>query len=225
MGCATPVRNVGVTQQGGCASEWAMTVVQTFQTNLCVMGQPTPQLSVTEAGSCYPGLTDNLCRDWVPNTAWSYIEKYGVHSEACIPYTRVNLPRYICDAIECTNTSATDEVYRCPVATTGPVSDADIKAAIMQAGAVTMTITMLSDLWTWTDGIYNPAPAAPERQGFPISVVGWGVDGEKFYWIAKNSWGRDWAQDGFFRVTNRANSKFIAVDPGHVCMWNGTMSV
>lgn len=184
--CATPVRDVGVTQQGGCASEWAMTVVQTLQTNLCVLGENSPLLSVTEVGSCYPGLASPLCTDWVPATAWSYIEKFGTHSEACIPYTRVNLPSDACAAGTCTNTTESDEVYRCPAAKITILdSDDEIKEAIMQGGAVQSSITMLSDLWTWTGGsIYNPAPAFPERQDFPVSFVGWGKQGDDFYWIA-----------------------------------------
>jgi len=223
--CVTPVRDVGITQMGGCASEWAMGAVQTLQTNLCVMGQQSPELSATEVGSCYPGLFNILCTDWVKNTAWAYIDKFGTHSEVCIPYTGVNLPRSACDAQACTNTSASGDIYRCPVAPSTWSSDAELMQAIRQGGAVQITITMLSDLWTWTSGIYNPTPAAPERQDFPIKLVGWGVDGQDFYWIAQNSWGSNWGENGYFRVTNRANSKFIAVNPGTACIWNHTVSV
>merc|ERR1719420_1703437 len=99
--CVTPVRDVGVTETGGCASEWAMTATQTLQTNLCVMGQQTPVLSVTEVGSCYPGLINLLCTGWTITTAWTYIDKFGTHSEACLPYTGVTLPRAACDAHAC----------------------------------------------------------------------------------------------------------------------------
>jgi len=36
--------------------------------------------------------------------------------------------------------------------------------------------------------------------GHAVSIVGWGVDGANKYWLVRNSWGRSWADSGFFRV-------------------------
>merc|ERR550514_2165802 len=74
--CVTPVRDVGVTETGGCAAEWAMTAAQTLQTNLCVQGLKTPELSAEEIGSCHQdiGLYNLLCEIWTINTAWEYMD-------------------------------------------------------------------------------------------------------------------------------------------------------
>lgn len=40
-----------------------------------------------------------------------------------------------------------------------------------------------------------------------VVVVGWGQDersGTK-YWIIKNSWGKGWGEDGFFRMIRGSN--------------------
>jgi C1A family cysteine protease len=44
-----------------------------------------------------------------------------------------------------------------------------------------------------------------------ISIVGWGEtkDGVKF-WIAKNSWGQFWGEDGFFRIV--ANRNYLGIE-------------
>lgn len=60
-----------------------------------------------------------------------------------------------------------------------------------------------------SDRIFKQHVRQPEINHL-VSVVGWGVedaDGEtdKFgkpveYWIVRNSWGRAWGEDGFFRI-------------------------
>merc|ERR1711934_178205 len=52
-----------------------------------------------------------------------------------------------------------------------------------------------------------------------ISVVGWGtaaegMDDETFYWIARNSWGEYWGNQGFFYVKGGA----LAMETD-VCTW------
>lgn len=221
--CVTPVRDAGDAASGGCASEWAMSATQTLQTNLCVLGQHAPTLSAEEVGSCNPKVSNLLCNNWIINTAWYYIDQFGVHSEDCLPYTGESLHLDACQA--CTNSSASDDVYKCPVASSQWSHDDGLKQAIMQGGAVQVTILMIRDLWDYTGGIYNPMPQAPERAELAIKLLGWGVDGEKSYWIAENTWGSSWGDNGYFRVTNNAGSNFIAISSGLACIQNLTISV
>jgi len=221
--CVAPVRDCGDRASGGCASEWAMSAAQTLQTNLCVMGKPTPALSAEEVGSCSPKVSNLLCTNWIIPTAWYYIDQYGVRAEDCLPYTGRALSLDACQA--CTNSSAADDVYKCPVASTKSSDDDGWRHAIMQGGAVQVVITMMPELWSYTGGIHNPMPSAPERAELAIKLVGWGLEGQEFFWIAENTWGTEWGEKGYFRVTNNAGSNFIQMHDGYSCIQNGTISV
>lgn len=61
-------------------------------------------------------------------------------------------------------------------------------------------------------GVYDPSPGAllGATAKFSFNLVGWGTDAGtgKKYWIARNSLGEDWGQDGFFLLIRGKNKDF-----------------
>ena len=47
--------------------------------------------------------------------------------------------------------------------------------------------------------VYKPKPGAVFKEAHAVVLVGY--DNDKGYWIAKNSWGQQWADGGLFRVS------------------------
>lgn len=84
----------------------------------------------------------------------------------------------------------------------------------LQRGPITVDLYAPGDLFYYGGGVFN-SPAAPggfrdieskgasrwEKSNHAVVCVGYGVDGEgQKYWIIKNSWGKDWGENGYFRV-------------------------
>jgi hypothetical protein len=42
--------------------------------------------------------------------------------------------------------------------------------------------------------------------GHAIEIIGWGEEKDKKYWIIKNSWGKDWGLDGYFKMIRGNNN-------------------
>ncbi|MFC9437717.1 C1 family peptidase [Nocardia sp. NPDC057030] len=72
-----------------------------------------------------------------------------------------------------------------------------IKTAVVKHGPVRVRMSG-NDLPTYTSGIFRCATVQLDTA---MVVVGYGTEGGKNYWIAKNSFGPDWGEHGYIKVT------------------------
>lgn len=84
------------------------------------------------------------------------------------------------------------------------------EAAIMKEikgnGPVLALIPVYIDFLNYTGGIYTPNAKPDQVPGqHAIEVIGWGTDmfsGES-YWLVKNTWGIEWGERGFARISRQ----------------------
>ncbi|KAA9164992.1 peptidase C1 [Amycolatopsis acidicola] len=74
---------------------------------------------------------------------------------------------------------------------------AGIKHHIYGYGPVTACIVVYEDFFHYTGGVYR-STTKDSSGGHCVAIVGW--DDDQGCWIAKNSWGTDWGEGGFFRI-------------------------
>jgi len=70
-------------------------------------------------------------------------------------------------------------------------SDQDIQAAVLTVGAVEVGFTVYEDFINYKGGVYKYTEGGA-LGGHAVKIVGWGSEGEEFYWIVQNSWGPTW---------------------------------
>ncbi|WP_158886686.1 C1 family peptidase [Amycolatopsis anabasis] len=74
---------------------------------------------------------------------------------------------------------------------------AAIKHHLYGYGPVATCLVIYNDLFHYTGGVYR-ATTEETSGGHCVALVGW--DDTAGCWIAKNSWGPEWGEDGYFRI-------------------------
>lgn len=86
----------------------------------------------------------------------------------------------------------------------------DIKRDILKNGPVVAVSHVHTDFLTYKSGVYTKGDEVPRFSGFTaVKVIGWGVEDGKEgeinkgnkYWIVENSWGEDWGENGYAKIS------------------------
>ena len=185
----TPVRN-----QMSCGSCWDFAAVGQIESwwkvrynKLDSMIDLSEQfiLSCGDAGSCDGG--------W-PHLALDFVAATGIPTEACF--------RYIAnDQIPCSNACSNweDEAIKIPGwgFITLEEDNVDIIKNALYRHPISACFDVYEDFMYYESGVYEHVWGELDA-GHCIVIVGWNDEEES--WICKNSWARNWGEDGYFRI-------------------------
>ncbi|MFH1839679.1 MAG: C1 family peptidase [Nanoarchaeota archaeon] len=215
----TPIKDQAI-----CGSCWAFASIGVIEsTHKIRSGNSNFNLDLSEeylVSDCYLGSpeqgTQTCCGGW-PDTASEFIRDNGVVNELCLPYISggdggngcscegescdancANIGPYICADAFCSdvctdgnNLTSVDEVDFFPYYP--GFTQEEMKQYIIDKGPITaeMEVEGFDEF-----GIYrcnNPQPIS-----HAVVILGFNDGGG--YWIAKNSWGDDWNENGYFKI-------------------------
>lgn len=86
-----------------------------------------------------------------------------------------------------------------------------IKKEIHARGPVSASINA-KPLDNFMGGMIFDDDNAMQNPDHVVSIVGWGNENGKEYWLIRNSWGQYWGEEGFFRVITGKN--MLGVEDG-----------
>lgn len=86
-------------------------------------------------------------------------------------------------------------------------SELFIRDNIYKWGPIATGMQVFPDFYTFdsVNDIYVWDGQGPQVGGHAIELVGWGNQNGIDFWIIKNSWGKDWGMDGYFRMKRGVN--------------------
>jgi len=190
-----------VRQQEHCGSCWAFSGSSTLQDRFCIASQGKIKvvLSPQDMVSCDSG--DMGCQGGLLDRAWSFLEKTGVVADTCFPYVSgdgKNVPH--CPHGTCTDSKLKYTKYRAVAGSSKGLTCANqIKQEIFKNGPVQTGFMVYEDFMHYKSGVYE-FTHGQKLGGHAVKIVGWGSENGKEFWIAQNSWGPQWGENGFFRI-------------------------
>jgi len=198
-GCVHPVRN-----QEQCGSCWAFGATEALsdrfaiETNLSTNVVLSPQDLV----SC-DTKTNQGCNGGYPILAWQYMQRTGVVTDACYPYTSGGGVTGNCvlgkAGSKCPSGTGTVVLYNAASAYAIGTTVAAIQTEIYTNGPIEVAFDVYQDFFSYTSGVYVHKTGALAG-GHAVKMIGWGVLNGVDYWTVSNSWGTDWGMDGFFLI-------------------------
>jgi len=188
----TPVRD-----QGLCGSCWAFAAVAVLEGEAnAYYNNPSINLDMSEQDlvSCFNGPgCEGATLFQLNNLYGTYDRKYGTATESCFPYSA-------------TNEACAD---KCPDWPRGAwklkgyqavsLSTDALKQALVAHGPIQVGLTIYNDFFAYMSGIYQHTTEQVAGH-HSVAIVGYGVYDGATYWIAKNSWGTAWGENGYFRI-------------------------
>lgn len=181
----SPIRD-----QGDCGACWAFGSVAAVEAAYRIsLDDPDYPIDLSEQFyvSCIPG----GCGGGAIEPIMLQLEGLGAPDEACFPYVGSEVP--------CDNRCADWKSRTHTIATWRWIlggGEERVKL-YLQKGPIASSMVIYSDFWAYRGGVYEHVSGASEGYHV-VTIVGWD-DGNQS-WLARNSWGEDWGQDGYFEI-------------------------
>nr|CAH7723555.1 unnamed protein product [Callosobruchus chinensis] len=186
-GAVTPVKD-----QLHCGSCWAFSAVGSLEGQFFQKNGTLVSFSAQELVDCAAEEYGNAgCEGGMMDQAFDFMKDEGIQTDEQYPYKAEMLD---CKGIGKYETKINSYVDL--------LNEEELAKAVSAKGPVSVAIDA-SDIRDYHHGIIDEKCDCGKGKGdlnHGVLVVGYGSEGGVDYWIVKNSWGKKWGDNGYFKL-------------------------
>jgi hypothetical protein len=192
-----------VLDSGNCSSSYATAAAEVLAMRYCIADNEKYsglRLSAQQILSC--DKKSNGCKGGGVDNVWAYIQRRGLYPDECVPYAG---QKGAACKTDCEDSKKLKVMDHCIL-----TRKKSIKHEIYNRGPVVAPLYVKKDYLVYSGGVYTPVEGSAsdmvyDADGKPVlqavTVLGWGKSHGNSYWIVRHSWGSNWGENGYARVS------------------------
>lgn len=202
-----------IRDQGKCGSCWAFGATEALSDRFAISSHGDTDLIFSPQDMVSCSQQNYGCNGGFVPKAWNYFKVKGAVTEECVPYVSGDDgQRHACPKT-CVNEDV--EHIRYKSASIEHASSTKGARAMMMEGPIEAAFSVYEDFMNYKSGIYQHK-SGKLLGGHAIKCLGWGKEGDLYYWLCANSWNTSWGDNGFFKIQMGEcgiNNKIYAAAP------------
>jgi C1A family cysteine protease len=179
-----------VKQQGKCGSCWAFSATEAIESNLFINTGILMNLSAEQLVDC--DHLDDGCHGGSMENAFHYVSKNGICKDINDPYIQGD------GKCTCKPYARIDKYERVFA------SEFDLTQALIRT-PVSVSIEADNPVFQFYRSGKLSSNNCGDNLDHGVLLVGFGYENQKSYWRIKNSWGKDWGEQGYIRLSKNKN--------------------
>lgn len=145
------------------------------------------------------------CSGGSPLLALQFVKKNGIHLESNYPYTGKQN--------DCANVTVPPINIYFQNAYVVIGDDDELKEKILKQGPLAVSVYASSQWMFYKSGVWYHNECSSESNHC-LLLIGYGSENGNDYWLFKNSWGRQWGEDGFIKIARNRHENYCGIDSG-----------